>query len=231
MMMPGESRGNIDTMMMPSESRGNINVIVMTGESGRGNDVVMIPDKSRRRNDVMMMSGEFGRGNEVMMILDESERGNDVMMIPGESGRGNEVMMIPGESERVLFLRLVLKLWEVIFNQHDPDTPLWLSQGPICNPNWKGVNTVPLGKEITLLTLDALFNFSKIFPNWALGSKQCYRAMSLEIDTWEIEEWRNAEPSRCPFLHDLELWRDAGEFALRHCKKDNSEFEYWRDAP
>ncbi|KAF3642456.1 hypothetical protein FXO38_21093 [Capsicum annuum] len=70
----------------------------------------------------------------------------------------------------------------------------------------------------------------KIFPNWAPGAMRRYRVVSLEIENWEIERWRDAELSRCPFLRDLELWRDAREIALRHSKKENYEFEYWRDA-
>ncbi|KAF3624501.1 hypothetical protein FXO37_31344 [Capsicum annuum] len=81
------------------------------------------------------------------------------------------------------------------------------------------------GRKLTLLTWDASFNFSKIFPNWAPGVTQRYHAVSLEIDNWEIEGWRDAEPSCCPFLRNLELWRDAGKIMLRHWKKDNSEFE------
>ncbi|KAF3645589.1 hypothetical protein T459_19271 [Capsicum annuum] len=86
------------------------------------------------------------------------------------------------------------------------------------------------GRKLTLLTLDVSFNFSKIFPNWAPGAMRRYRVVSLEIENWEIERWRDAELSRCPFLRDLELWRDAREIALRHSKKENYEFEYWRDA-
>ena len=78
------------------------------------------------------------------------------------------------------------------------------------------LNGLNRGEKLTLLTLDASFNFSENFLNRTLGVMQRYRTMSLEFDNWEITRWRDAEPLRCPFLCDLEHWRDAGEIALRH---------------
>ncbi|KAF3635453.1 hypothetical protein FXO38_17603 [Capsicum annuum] len=36
-----------------------------------------------------------------------------------------------------------------------------------------------------------------------------YRVMSLEFDNYETEGWRDAEPSRCPFFCNLEIWSDV----------------------
>ncbi|PHT94050.1 hypothetical protein T459_01932 [Capsicum annuum] len=72
-------------------------------------------------------------------------------------------------------------------------------RGPICNPNWKGVSTVPrVGTPHQPST--------GRFGPWR---DYHYRASPLENDNWEITWWRNAVVLCFHFGYELEVHRNV----------------------